>query len=47
MSNMQPARHSKRVFAVGTFETGAFARKRDKRRVKNAIAKAARRKNRG
>jgi hypothetical protein len=42
---MQPARGSERT-KVGAFETVDFARRRDKRRRLNAIAKASRRKNR-
>jgi hypothetical protein len=43
---MRPARQSERGIADGTFETVAFAKRRDKRRQKNKLAKAARRKNR-
>lgn len=45
---VQPARESDRVLARGpsTVETVAFARRRDKRRRKNELAKASRKKNR-
>lgn len=44
----QPARGSERTERIDTpMETRAFANRRDKRRKKNALAKAARRKNRG
>lgn len=42
----QPARMSGRGLSPGTVETVEFARRRDKRRLKNKLAKAARAKNR-
>jgi hypothetical protein len=44
-AEQRPARGSERT-AAGAFETVDFAARRDKRRRKNALAKAARRKNR-
>ena len=45
-AHQQPARHSGRNLADGTFEDVDFAKRRDKRRRKNELAKASRRKNR-
>lgn len=45
-ARMQPARHSGRGLAPGTFETVDFAKRRDKRRRKRDLAKAAKRKQR-
>lgn len=42
----QPARGSARILLDGTFETVAFARRRDRRRRQRELAKAARKKNR-
>lgn len=46
MSDKRPARMSARIQIGGIFEDVAFAKRREKRRKQNKLAKAARRKNR-